>query len=249
MRTTPILILILFACYVTLTCTKRDAPRRDRNRNRNKNRNRKVKGVARHLSPVDGMAEAEAEEGCHLEVTCRNPNPAGVPLILPVQGPRGPPGKTGQPGQDGAPGLPGPTGGPQKAETRALSFFVGLQANQGPVSHNTDLIFDNVVTNVGQAFQAETGRFTAPYNGTFQFTVVVAAQGRQRAAVNLVTNARLVLTIWAESIPYWASATNSAILSLAAGDEVWLVLLARASYIHGYMYTTFSGAALFADWE
>ena len=61
-----------------------------------------------------------------------------------------------------------------------VAFFAGLKDNQGPVTENSDLIFDTVITNVGGAFSGETGRFTAPYNGTFQFTVVVAAQGRQR---------------------------------------------------------------------
>ena len=65
--------------------------------------------------------------------------------------------------------------------------------------------------------------------------------------MDLVVNGRMVATIWAESIPYWATATNSAILTLKAGDQVWLVLLSRASYIHGYMYSTFSGSGLFAD--
>ena len=71
------------------------------------------------------------------------------------------------------PGLNGPN-------LPKVAFFAGLKDNKGPVSENTDLIFDSVITNVGAAFDMDTGRFTAPYNGTFQFTVVVAAQGRQR---------------------------------------------------------------------
>jgi hypothetical protein len=61
-----------------------------------------------------------------------------------------------------------------------VAFFAGLKDNKGPVEQNSDLVFDSIVTNVGGAFNKETGRFTAPYNGTYQFTVVVAAQGRQR---------------------------------------------------------------------
>lgn len=61
-----------------------------------------------------------------------------------------------------------------------MAFFAGLKDNKGPVTENSDLVFDSIVTNVGGAFSAETGRFTAPYNGTYYFTVVVAAQGRQR---------------------------------------------------------------------
>lgn len=69
--------------------------------------------------------------------------------------------------------------------TQHVAFFVGMGENIGPIEANMDLVFDKVITNVGKAYNAETGRFTAPFSGTYQFTVVIAAQGRQK--VNLVT--------------------------------------------------------------
>jgi len=66
-----------------------------------------------------------------------------------------------------------------------------------------------------------------------------------QAAVMMVKNGAMVATVWAESIPYWASASNVALLQLDKSDQVWLMLLSRASYLHGYMYTTFSGFLLF----
>ena len=63
----------------------------------------------------------------------------------------------------------------------------------------------------------------------------------------MVRNGSLVATVWAESIPYWASASNVAVLDLRVGDQVWLLLLNRASYLHGYMYSTFSGFLIFED--
>jgi len=43
-------------------------------------------------------------------------------------------------------------------------------------------VFDRIVTNVGSAYDEDTGRFTAPVNGTYQFNVIIAAQGRQKVA-------------------------------------------------------------------
>lgn len=60
-------------------------------------------------------------------------------------------------------------------------------------------------------------------------------------------NGQMVATVWAESIPYWATASNSAILDLKRHDQVWLIQLARAPYLHGYMYSTFSGFIIFND--
>jgi len=61
-----------------------------------------------------------------------------------------------------------------------VAFFVGLTENVGPISKSSSVVFDRVVTNVGSAYDVETGRFTAPVNGTYQFNVVVSAQGRHK---------------------------------------------------------------------
>ena len=66
-----------------------------------------------------------------------------------------------------------------------------------------------------------------------------------QAAVMLLKNDEMVETVWAESIPYWSSSSNTAILDLTSGDQVWPVLLSRAPYMHGYMYSTFSGFLLY----
>jgi hypothetical protein len=66
-----------------------------------------------------------------------------------------------------------------------------------------------------------------------------------QAAVMVLKNGSQVVTVWAESIPYWSTSCNVIILSLMKDDQVWLMLLNKASFLHGYMYTTFSGFLLF----
>lgn len=61
-----------------------------------------------------------------------------------------------------------------------MAFFVGLYDNLGPITDHADIVFDRVVTNVGSGYEPSTGRFTAPVNGTYQFNVIVSAQGRQK---------------------------------------------------------------------
>lgn len=65
---------------------------------------------------------------------------------------------------------------------KRIAFFVGLSDNMGPVNEHTDIVFDRVVTNIGYGYEPATGRFTAPINGTYQFNVIVSAQGRQKVA-------------------------------------------------------------------
>jgi len=62
----------------------------------------------------------------------------------------------------------------------------------------------------------------------------------------LLKNGEMVTTVWAESMP-WATSSNVAVLKLSRGDRVWLAQLSRAPYLHGYMYSTFSGFHIFDD--
>ena len=55
--------------------------------------------------------------------------------------------------------------------------------NIGPVKEHTGIVFDRVVTNIGNAYDAQSGRFTSPVNATYQFNVVISAQGRQKVGV------------------------------------------------------------------
>lgn len=60
---------------------------------------------------------------------------------------------------------------------------MGLTNNINGVETDEDAKFENVITNVGDCYNPETGRFRAPVNGTYQFTITVAAQGRHKVLI------------------------------------------------------------------
>lgn len=57
----------------------------------------------------------------------------------------------------------------------AVAFFAGLTNNFGPLGQRTDIVLDNVVTNIGSGYLQSTGRFTAPVCGNYQFNFNIAA--------------------------------------------------------------------------
>lgn len=63
-----------------------------------------------------------------------------------------------------------------------VAFFAGLSENHGPIDQNTDLVLDKVITNVGGAYDKQTGRVNIPFSGLYHFTVVVAAQERLKVS-------------------------------------------------------------------
>ena len=77
--------------------------------------------------------------------------------------------------------------GKSELKVQKVAFFVGLQDNINQFDEDVDakdIIFEKVVTNVGEAYTSDTGRFTAPLNGTYSFTVVVAAQGKHKVRMH-----------------------------------------------------------------
>lgn len=107
---------------------------------------------------------------------------ASSQLKLPIYGPKGdqgPPGMVGAKGEKGEPGIAGiPAREPPPPNFSA--FFATLKNNTGPHEQDTNLVFSNVITNYGNNYDPQTGMYTAPYNGVYQFFVTVSATGRQK---------------------------------------------------------------------
>jgi len=56
-------------------------------------------------------------------------------------------------------------------------------------------VFDRVVTNIGNAYDPQSGRFTSPINATYQFNVVISAQGRQKVSGVYISTGVLTVVI------------------------------------------------------
>ena len=52
-----------------------------------------------------------------------------------------------------------------------VSFSVRLSA-QTSFATNTVIKYDRVITNIGDAYSTPDGKFTAPYNGTYQVSII-----------------------------------------------------------------------------
>ncbi|TGZ74558.1 hypothetical protein CRM22_000867 [Opisthorchis felineus] len=192
-------------------------------------------------------------------------------IRLPIRSAQGPPGPAGPQGIRGPQGPPGPIGprglkgecienknvslSPGQLSHLAqlvhsvqtqVAFFAGLEYNivEKPTDPNPRVIMNRVITNVGRAYDATTGEFTAPVDGIYILAVAVSAQGKARAAVRLMHNEQPIFDIWSESSP-WSTTSNQAILVLGKGDRIWLSIREGAHYLHGYMYSTFSGYLLY----
>ncbi|NXG59227.1 C1QL2 protein, partial [Hemiprocne comata] len=142
-------------------------------------------------------------------------------------------------GGEAAGGLSAAFSGPR------IAFYVGLKS---PHEGYEVLKFDDVVTNLGNHYDPASGKFTCQVRGIYFFTYHILMRGGDGTSIP-----RLCWQVRASAIAQDADqnydyASNSVVLHLDSGDEVYVKL--DGGKAHGgnnNKYSTFSGFLLYPD--
>ncbi|XP_019719274.1 uncharacterized protein LOC109512179 [Hippocampus comes] len=135
-------------------------------------------------------------------------------------------------------------------ETPKIAFAASLGGNgaQKTTSGNRDLIYRDVLTNVGGAYNAETGEFTAPIRGVYyvRFTTN-APTDFTMSAVMYKNNAEIQLITHEQPSGQGSdTASNGAALLLEKGDKLKMVLWHNTQiWDNSNHHSTFSGFLVF----
>ncbi|XP_035864674.1 complement C1q-like protein 4 isoform X1 [Sander lucioperca] len=132
----------------------------------------------------------------------------------------------------------------------SASLVVADPKTTGPFPTDTTLIFKHVVTNIGNAYNSNTGMFTAPVRGVYHFEWSVAAKGDNShgSGAWLVKNTQNVFMAYEYEAYGFMSSSKAVALLLEVGDVVFVRLVAEGSnvaYDDKSHHTTFSGHLLF----
>ncbi|KAI2645562.1 Complement C1q-like protein 4 [Labeo rohita] len=135
---------------------------------------------------------------------------------------------------------------------REIAFSASLmQSNSGyvgPFTTEITLIYRNVFTNIGNAYNPITGVFTAPLRGAYRFTVSVFGHGNpsNAAYVSIMKNEGKVVMAYARQDQRELNSSNGFVLILEVGDVVYVRLWSGSRlYDNGNNHNTFSGYLLF----
>ncbi|XP_020385119.1 C1q-related factor-like isoform X2 [Rhincodon typus] len=180
------------------------------------------------------------------------PGAPGPPGQRGAPGPVGPAGEKGEAGRPGPPGTPGPGTGAISAATYStvprVAFYAGLK---NPHEGYEILKFDDVVTNLGNHYDGASGKFTCSIPGTYFFTYHVLMRGGDGTSMwaDLCKNGQVRSSAIAQDADQnYDYASNSVILHLDAGDEVYIKLDGGKAHGGNYnKYSTFSGFIIYTD--
>ncbi|XP_045551539.1 complement C1q-like protein 2 isoform X2 [Salmo salar] len=135
----------------------------------------------------------------------------------------------------------------EKAERPKVAFSASLfpsSQHRGPFNIDTTLIFTNVITNIGQAYNSGTGVFAAPVRGVYYFTFTCNSGTTGKVNAALLKNGQNMAAV-IEKGNVDSMGSNSVILQLNEGDHVNIILWSDNSiYDNGYR-STFTGVLLF----
>ncbi|KAK7884960.1 hypothetical protein WMY93_028083 [Mugilogobius chulae] len=115
---------------------------------------------------------------------------------------------------------------------RQVAFSASLASSQvtfGPYSSHTPLVFKHVVSNIGNAYNPNTGFFTAPVRGAYHFEIYSCAQGQSTFSTGavLVKNGERTFMAYQQQTGGSSSAANGITLLLESGDVVKSAFLTK----------------------
>ncbi|XP_022082647.1 uncharacterized protein LOC110974963 [Acanthaster planci] len=143
-----------------------------------------------------------------------------------AKGDRGFPGEQGEQGPRGFKGSPGLTGQKGDSGGRTLSSVVAFSASLGirfEGDQGDNIVFNEVETNVGDDYDAQTGVFTCSVSGVYFFTVsLTSLASTTRPWADLKKNGYRILGVYDNHAGYHHQPSNAVVTVLGVGDRVWL---------------------------
>ncbi|XP_063055543.1 multimerin-2-like [Engraulis encrasicolus] len=132
-------------------------------------------------------------------------------------------------------------------EAPKVAFSAGLADSIEAEYGDLNVVFREVITNVGQAYSSTTGFFTAPFRGVyyFRFTVMDCEESGSML-IEMHKNGKQL--IWLEdevTAGDYTYLSSGLTLQLEKGDEVNMVLSAGHRIVGFFNESTFSGFLLF----
>ncbi|XP_022100031.1 collagen alpha-2(VIII) chain-like [Acanthaster planci] len=166
----------------------------------------------------------------------------GVEGLIGQPGKLGPTGPNGEKGEKGGKGEPGESTYVTPIPPSVIAFSARL-SNHFTGNFGDIIIFDNLQTNIGDAYNSQTGVFTCSVAGVYFFSVTVTGlPSGPRPSASLDMNSESIFYVHDNHAGYFHQSSNSAVLLLTSGDTIRVVNRSgRGQSIHKSAFSSFSG--------
>ena len=174
--------------------------------------------------------------------------PTGLQGIRGVTGAQGIQGITGLTGSQGIRGLTGPTGGTPQVAFESVTTTAASLGNTATIT----MLFNGVLLNEGNGYNASTGQFTAPADGVYHFDASIHLYSRNATAqVYIMKNTQAgSVILFQQSVDTHLYLNGSLNVELSAGDIVYVRVIndyppIAVSNLSVERFSSFRGHALY----
>ena len=125
-----------------------------------------------------------------------------------------------------------------------IAFTAGITSSSTTWNSGT-LIFNNVISNVGNGYNHRTGVFTAPVAGTYVFYFTAVEYNTQTLGLDIVLNSVSKVRLLGSNKAGYQTGTNMVVLTLKRQDRVWVKhSYGKGYHTHNVPMVTFTGFML-----
>ena len=126
-----------------------------------------------------------------------------------------------------------------------IAFFATLSNHQMHVGVHQPIVFDNVITNIGNGYHSHVGTFIAPVSGTYVFSVTLLSNWGQSVRYATVKNGSAISRIYNNGATIGTdSGSQTCILQLKQNDDIVIQNIDLDKHTHGDHYSSFAGFLL-----
>ncbi|XP_060602878.1 complement C1q tumor necrosis factor-related protein 3-like [Ruditapes philippinarum] len=111
----------------------------------------------------------------------------------------------------------------QKIQDLTFTPIVAFKADtvtDKSLENNKVFVYSNIIINIGDAYNKDTGVFVAPVSGLYLFTAQVCINGNMKVYAGIVVNGRLISKTAIGDKSWWKCYTIDAITAVEKGNEV-----------------------------
>ncbi|KAI8779658.1 cerebellin-3 [Biomphalaria glabrata] len=124
--------------------------------------------------------------------------------------------------------------------------FSSLLNLERPIATGERIIFDKVLTNVGNGYDPKSGNFTCPIRGLYSFSVGVLPMPNNLVIVDIYQNKNYLISVHGNDNAVFTSASRTVVIKCNKGDKIYLVNNRAPYQIYAtldltYQHNIFSG--------
>ncbi|VDH92407.1 Hypothetical predicted protein [Mytilus galloprovincialis] len=139
---------------------------------------------------------------------------------------------------------------PRQSRVNSPAFYAYMSTNEASPGQHHTLIFNSVITNIGNAYNQYSGIFTVPSNGMYVLSYTITSDSGANIPVEIVKNAGVIGSLLTRTYSnYRHSVSSTVVVSMNAGDVCYVRTSGSGATTSGNIFSGTEARTSFTGWR